>query len=167
MPRLKLTPIPFQLTEQQKRKFWEKVDQSPGPDACWPWKASTSNKGTKKERGKVRLNKLYLQSVRVGWLVVHGEDPLPLHVLHTCDNGLCHNPTHWFRGTNHENILDRNRKDRGGRKLNNAAVLAIKIRLRDGEKRATIAASLGVSLPLIDKIAHGDAWVHVLIESTT
>ena len=31
----------IELTPKQSAAFWERVDQSPGPDACWPWLGKT------------------------------------------------------------------------------------------------------------------------------
>lgn len=41
-----------------------------------------------------------------------------LHVLHTCDNRWCINPSHLFLGTNQDNIEDRVRKGRSPTGLN-------------------------------------------------
>lgn len=43
----------------------------------------------------------------------NGPIPDRMCVLHRCDTPLCVNPAHLFLGTQHENVLDRERKGRG------------------------------------------------------
>lgn len=156
--------IPGPITAKNAERFWKKVDKR-GPDECWPWLASTSGHSkkypNKEPRGGIRINKRRIPATRAGWFIHYGFDPYPLHVLHTCDNGLCCNPAHWFRGTNKENILDRNLKGRGGRKINADIVRTIRARLHDGESQQSIADSLGINQTLVSAIVRGVVWNHV------
>jgi len=83
-------------------------------------------------------------------------------VLHKCDNPACVNPDHLFLGTRLENNLDRCAKGRtarnerqGASKLSVSDVKAVLTRTREGESRASIARSLGVSHQHISKIVLG------------
>jgi len=49
---------------------------------------------------------------RLAWELRHGPIPVGLGVLHTYDNPPCVEDSHHFLGTNHDNVLDRQRKGR-------------------------------------------------------
>lgn len=95
--------------ETTVRKFWERVDRSAGPDACWAWT------GTKKEdgRGRVIVDGRVVYAYRRAWELVNGE-PIPahLHACHHCDNPNCVNPAHIFLGTTRDNLRDAAAKGR-------------------------------------------------------
>jgi hypothetical protein len=148
--------IPFDtITEKQKERFWEKV-QKGGDNECWPWIGCIKGKGY----GNLRMNKVYLGTSRVGWMIVHGVDPYPLHVLHTCDNRRCCNPTHWFLGTNNDNIQDMSRKFRNSKKLNPTIVQNIR---RDFSvlSRNAIARKYGLSYSTTSSIRDRIIWKYV------
>ena len=52
---------------------------------------------------------------RYGHDLLVGTIPDGYHVCHTCDNPPCCNPSHWFLGTNQDNVDDRQAKGRGVR----------------------------------------------------
>ena len=84
-------------------RFWEKVDRSGGPDACWLWTASTRRKGY----GQFALrNNKPIPAHRAIWIMVNGEIPDGLCVLHRCDVPGCVNPAHLFLGTKRDNSVD-------------------------------------------------------------
>lgn len=158
MPKGIVRPLPFTcLTAKQIAKYHVKYEQR-GLDECWPWIAAVSQHG----RGLMTINKENVRSTRVGWFIRKGSDPFPLHVLHKCDNPSCENPAHWFLGTNDDNIHDRNRKDRGGRKLTPAQVAVIKRLLREGQRsQQSIADEFGVHQTCIGFIKRSVWWRHV------
>lgn len=92
-------------------KFWSLVDQSAGPDACWPWLAGTSTAGY----GRVRFHgERQEQATRVAFELAHGRPPAPdLLLRHTCDNPPCTNPAHLIEGTMKQNIGDMMERGRG------------------------------------------------------
>lgn len=53
---------------------------------------------------------------RASWILHYGEVPDDFHVLHKCDVRNCVNPDHLFLGTNQDNIEDKVRKGRQGRR---------------------------------------------------
>lgn len=88
-------------------RFWEKVDKSGGPDACWPWLGGQYPSGYGKIRGS---DGEYLLAHRVAWTLANG--PTELDVLHRCDNPPCCNEAHLFDGTQAENFDDMRGKGR-------------------------------------------------------
>lgn len=68
-------------------KFWERVDQSGGPDACWLWMGPQTHQGYgRSTNGK--------QPHRIAWVLV-GRELIPgLTLDHLCRNRLCVNPIH-------------------------------------------------------------------------
>lgn len=101
MPR-KYTP------EERVSSFWSKVDQSGGPDACWPWIGGKYPSGY----GAVVWHGLGVRSAhRVAFFLAHGHWPEP-YALHRCDNPPCCNPAHLFAGTAADNARDKVAKGR-------------------------------------------------------
>jgi hypothetical protein len=137
--------------EKLTRRFWAKVERTGGPDACWPWTASTTNGS-----GYIRI---------VLWEMTTGIDPGELHVLHRCDNPPCCNPKHLVLGTHAENMADRDAKGRMARgagqpraKLTEADVIEIR---RSDDMQKDIADRFGVSAATISRIRAGLEWRHV------
>ena len=100
-------PIP-ELTAQDISRFWAKVEKR-GPNECWFWVGTQPPK-----RGYFSIqNRRYL-SYRITWKIHFGFDPDEKQVCHSCDNGLCCNPSHLWLGTQNENALDMVKKNRCG-----------------------------------------------------
>lgn len=101
------------LREQNRvsvdERFWSKVDKSGGPNACWPWTASTQGSGY----GAFRLDGRHRNANRValelhlGRLLAEEE-----HACHTCDNPPCCNPNHLYVGNAFTNMQDKVRRGR-------------------------------------------------------
>lgn len=89
--------------------FWAKVDQSGGPDACWPWTATLLHNGY----GQMGWNGRHERAHRIAHMIAIGPIPPGLYVLHRCDNRPCCNPNHLTVGTQRENIRDMLAKGRG------------------------------------------------------
>lgn len=96
-------------------RFAKYVDQSGGPDACWPWTASGVD-----GYGYFRLGKRKVRAHRVAWVMWSGEpEPGPeLDLDHTCHDATvcrgrcphrrCCNPRHLRTATPRQNIANSN-----------------------------------------------------------
>lgn len=109
-------------------KFWGKVDQSGGPDACWPWTGDKHRKGY----GRAFVYGFSVPSHRLA-LTLHSGEPSDdsLHACHTCDNPPCCNPAHLWWGTNSENVRDAISKGRWSniakRKIDRDELVALRV----------------------------------------
>lgn len=107
--------VPYLTKEYLKvvsDRFWSKVDKR-GEDDCWPWIGGLVNK--KKNYGRVKINNRAELSHVVAYELTHPEE-LPLsddtQICHSCDNPICCNPKHLWKGDNKSNMLDKTRKGR-------------------------------------------------------
>src|SRR5882724_6243558 len=102
-------PMPIsEYTSKDLLRFWAKVDQSGGENACWRWTGATS----RGNRGSFRLLGSNKQAHRCAWEMTYGAIPEGLCVCHHCDNGSCVNPQHLFLGTHRDNMDDMFAKQR-------------------------------------------------------
>lgn len=120
--------------------------------------------------GRVRFNGRKWLTHRLAWVRAFGAIPDGFLVLHRCDNPPCVNPAHLFLGTHADNVADMIAKgrqvhprgsDHPMAKLTECDVVAVRTRLKGGESRAAIAASLGVSTSLVGYIEKEKIWTHV------
>jgi hypothetical protein len=83
-----------------EERFWEKVDKSGGPDACWLWLAHKGNKGY----GSFAVNGREPRAHR--WAYERFVGPIPEGLLldHLCRTPACVNPAHLEPVTNLENL---------------------------------------------------------------
>lgn len=88
--------------KSNEERFWEKVDKSGGPSACWPWTASCSGSGY----GTFDVAGASKRAHRVVWEMELGPIPEGMCVMHVCDNPPCCNPAHLRLGTHADNMRD-------------------------------------------------------------
>lgn len=147
--------------------IWARVDQSAGPDGCWPWM------GYRKpdDYGAVNFGGREWPVHRLIYALVHGDPAPELVIRHTCDVPYCANPAHLLSGTPAENMYER--RDRGryarGEAMPNAKLTEAKVheirRLRaEGQTYTDIAARIGASPTAVWLVANGRAWKHVGID---
>lgn len=107
----------------------------------------------------------------VAWLYLGYDGSPVLNVCHRCNVKMCLNPAHLYLATNEQNVRDAWRdgltpreEDRKQAKLTRARVRDIKLRLRAGETRKSIADSHGVHPGTIQAIENGKTWKTVTID---
>jgi len=142
-------------------RFWEKVDIR-GPDECWPWLASTGERGY----GKIMIHgpdgKAMATASRIAYELCFGPVHDGLQVLHSCDNPPCCNPGHLFLGTQLQNVADMEAKGRMSvgeehptAKLTAAQVAEIR---HSHELQAVVGARFGVTQSNVSLIRSGKRW---------
>ena len=139
-------------------RFWTKVDQTAGPDACWPWLGSRS-------RGYGRFS-IGRQELKAHRYTLFGLINRPEAVLHACDNPPCCNPQHLWIGSRRENNADRAKKGRSatGERMAHAKLSqgrAEEIRHRyaqGGVSQQRIADEMGISQALVSQVVHERVW---------
>lgn len=153
-------------------RFWNKVDQSRGPDACWPWQ------GTRLalpdfDYGVLSLHGKNVRAHRVSYMLAYGAIPDDIFVLHSCDVPHCVNPAHLFLGTPLDNMQDKVAKHRHTHgehshfaKLTESEVLTIIEQLQHDSSKgrhSRIAKQYGVRPRTISAIEHRRAWKHLTV----
>lgn len=157
-------------------RFWEKVNKSGGPDACWPWTAARDSNGYGKFFAGIKDGKKILAKAnRVAWELVHGPIPDGLCSLHHCDNPACCNSVssrHLFIGTRIDNQRDMVSKGRnhngdsrgssnGRAVLTEADIIEIRRLYSSGESQVSISSRYGVAHQMVSRIVRCEAWRHV------
>ena len=136
------------------------IDKSGGPDACWPWTASTDDwgYGTLRYQGKVQ------KAHRLMWRDTRGPIPVGLLVLHRCDNPPFCNPAHLWLGTDADNAADKTAKGRGNQPKGEASGTAKltweqarAVRVATGSHRE-IAEQFDIAPSNVSMIKRGQTW---------
>lgn len=175
-PSIYIPPAPGEAYEwpvdpTAEERFWAKVDRGEASD-CWEWTAAKNQNGY----GMLRNNGHSALASRLSWVLEHNQ-PVPhgLHILHTCDNRGCVNPSHLYVGTNADNVRDKVQRGRTPKeqpkkkgeghplaKLTEAQVRDIRHRHsgRRGDGR-DLAREFGVARSTITLIVQRKLWSHV------
>lgn len=153
-------PSPAELQELFEKQF------IPEPmSGCWLWIGPLFKRGgyacfTCRPAGlqMVRAN-------RLSWKIYCGPVADDEHILHRCDNRICVNPDHLFKGDQIINMRDKVSKDRQDRgeihgmaKLSEDEAISI---IADRRLQRLIAADHGVSVPTVSDIKRGRSWAHL------
>ena len=144
--------------------FWPLVSISK-PNGCWPFKGTVDKDGY----GKFRLIPESLAH-RVAYLLKVGPIPKGAHVLHSCDNPPCCNPSHLFLGSPSINMKDmwdkRRHKRPAGENNNHAKLVAVQVleirRLNAlGHTQVALAKHFGVTQTNISMIVRRETWTEI------
>ena len=99
--------------EERAVPFCDRVDNSAGQDACWPWTGAINKSGY----GSYGVGGVIRTASRVAYELANG--PIPtgkgyhgIVVMHSCDNRKCCNPRHLSLGSQSDNNQDRDKKRR-------------------------------------------------------
>jgi predicted XRE-type DNA-binding protein len=157
----------YDYTPKDVDRFWSKVDKSAGPDDCWIWNGNKNKQGY----GRVWWNGKLHAAHRVAYELSFGGMPPELDVCHKCDNPSCCNPSHFFLGTNKDNMHDMIRKGRNVSspgeknalsKLTDEIVSEIQRQYSTGEaNQMELARMHGVAQSQISRVINHKAWKHV------
>ena len=142
-------------------RLWPKVDQSGGPDACWPFMGGRDRDGY----GRFWIGDDTKPAHRAAYIAEYGPIPKGMAVCHRCDNPPCCNPAHLFLGMIADNNADMHSKERGAtgehhgmHRLKAKDVREMRSRFSSGESRSSLAESFGISLTHTCRIITHEAW---------
>ena len=168
---------PELIIKNQKiaKRFFSKIQfPEDRENNCWIWTGKPSNNGYGRFTLPDYVSKKYLINPKSR---LHDHKPHDTHrlmykiaygeilksddcICHTCDNRLCVNPFHMWKGTRSENTLDMHQKGRfkhvpRPKKLKKYQVILIQCFLSLGQKVKTLAEHFNVSKSTISKIKNG------------
>lgn len=145
--------------------FWARVDQSAGPDACWPWI------GCKHRYGVLSFNGRGRNAHSVALELYTGEPDEGRQACHHCDFTLCCNPSHLFWGSCLDNMQDKCEKERQARgnvhgrsKLTEDLVRQLRERYvfrHPVHGARAMALELGISESTVGRAIAGRMWSHL------
>lgn len=139
---------------------------------CWEWSGFRNEAGY----GQIRVGgrRGWTERChRVAYALHIGPVDRGVRILHRCDNPSCFNPFHLFAGSAKDNTDDMLAKGRWRKprvavgessllaKLTEQQARDAIQRSSDGESRASIAHSFGVTIGAISRIALGKNWKHI------
>ncbi len=145
--------------------FWDLVDQTGGPEACWPWRGSCD------PYGRISIADRSEDAHVIAYTLVNG--PIPEDrpfVCHTCDNPPCCNPAHLYAGTPRDNVMDMYHRSRrvvpGGSahwnaKFTDDEIRAIRNAREHGRTLADIGRQFDVSYRTVSKIVRRERYKDV------
>lgn len=159
--------LPGHRVTPKGERFWDRVDTSGGPDACWEWMGYRDRDGY----GSFWVYETNVRAHRFAYESEHGPVPDDLFVCHSCDNPSCVNPRHLWAGTPQDNVLDMDSKGRRPlnrgesnhiAKLTESEVIAMRRLKEQGHiSQAEIARRFGVSPMLVSLIVRRMIWTHI------
>lgn len=143
------------MTPKDKQWWLDRVQVDPVTN-CWIWQHATMPNGY----GSITYKQRGVYSHRLVFELFIGEIPTGLHVLHSCDQRACCNPTHLHLGTNVENIAERLERNPNGRVLDKIKVLEIRA-IGRSQTTGQIAAKYGITDVTVSHILLRKTWKHI------
>jgi len=145
------------------RDFWLLVDDSGGPNACWPWRGRLDKDGYGKLSFCGRHRRAHQVALQIGRNLIPGSGLMVRHV--TCGNRPCCNYWHLDVGTNQDNCNDtitmgrtltgeKNHKA----KITAAEAAAMRTRRAAGETTKDLGDAFGITQSAASKICRGTTW---------
>ena len=159
-------------------RFWKFVTMGEHSfEECWEWSGNRTVDGY----GVIKDGTRNRRAHRVSWEIHKGPIPDGMHVLHSCDNRPCVNPSHLRLGTHQDNMRDMAVRGRAGggdgyrfhakgiqRGENNAHAIAteevvrwVRAQHAAGVSYKELAARTGLAYPTVYAIANRRTWKHV------
>lgn len=130
------------MTTREFQWFWDRVDQSGGPNSCWPWKGEIKESGY----GRVYIKSMGTGAHRLALILKCGEPPTDKPcACHSCDNRSCCNPAHLRWGSYSDNEQDKIARGRDvspNRKFDEAALIHLR---GQGWSYSMLASHFGVN----------------------
>lgn len=133
---------------------------------CWLWRGAFFPDGYPQisyRNRATRVNRAVMELVNGVPGLIDGSNPV--HVLHSCDNRRCVNPSHLFLGTNADNMRDRNQKGRTAKgerhwnaRLSSRSVGEVRRLAKQGVPTRQIASQFGVTAGHVWSIVQGRTW---------
>lgn len=135
---------------------------------CWEWQGGTySHNGYPLMSFQMNGRTLNRRASRIAFELSNGFLDDGEVVMHICDNRNCVNVSHLRRGTQAQNLADRDAKQRQARgascgrsKLTEAQVLRIR-ELAPTTRRSVIAAEFGICFTTVTMIIKRRTWKHI------
>lgn len=161
--------MPAPNWDRRVQRFWARVRKS-GTNGCWLWTGAKCN-----GYGYVQVNGQHIKAHRFAFTLANGQLRTSERVRHTCDNPPCVRPSHLRRGSQADNVADRDARGRRrppvgelnpAAKLTWAKVAKIRNRYRSGETQVHLATAYGVHQGMISRIVLRKAWVNVTQKDT-
>lgn len=168
----------MKLTDSDIARFWQRVDRSGGPHACWPWIPLWGKKT--EGYGSFYVNGVSVRATHVALTLEGRPEPSDpeLRGLHTCHYPPCTNPLHLYWGTQKENMRDMLEAGRGnkayGERFSKSKLRAEEVydirRLYDETKRMErgrrsarigIAKRFDISIDNVLAIGRRKTWKHL------
>jgi hypothetical protein len=163
-------PIPTQASAVlpliDATRFWAKVDQSGGPDACWPWLSTVNESGYPQYCPYVRSFGRSFSTVayRVAYWLAYGSLPVQLSHTGQCLNEICCNPKHLIPADEKlRRAIWRERVPKGEKhyrtKLTASKVNEIRRRYANGEQQQTLADEYQMTQQNVHLIISNQSWL--------
>lgn len=153
-------------------RFWKLVDKNgpvpshkPELGPCWVWTGSVGANGY----GRMNLGQRGVRerSHRIAWMIINGEIPVGIHVLHRCDYPGCVNAEqHLFLGTQADNMADMADKARGRRSsFSDEQIRDMRESYAKGESQRSLGQRYGISQAMAHYIVSGKRAINLPVPS--